>query len=130
MGDVRQVDVAAAVRDGHLGAVGERRVPAVRFPGVRLRHPQPQVCKALLSIVPVEIQPDAVAPLLIQVGVNIVLLPALDARGQGAVDFRARDFRRAEAVALGIGHPVDGDVQAGVAGSVVFHGGDDHAVPE
>ncbi|MND98641.1 hypothetical protein D3C80_910020 [compost metagenome] len=63
-------------------------------------------------------------------GVNIVLLPALDARGQGAVDFRARDFRRAEAVALGIGHPVDGDVQAGVAGSVVFHGGDDHAVPE
>ncbi|CZY90888.1 Uncharacterised protein [Enterobacter cloacae] len=128
VGDIRQVDVAVAVRDGHFGAVKKRGVPAVRPTAVRLRHPQPQIRESLLCLVPVEIQSDAVAPLFIQVRADVIFLPALDAGRQRAVYLRARCFRRAEAVTFRVGHPVDGHVQAGVAGGMVLHLRDDHAL--
>ncbi|SAH09041.1 Uncharacterised protein [Enterobacter hormaechei] len=125
--DVRQVDVAVAVRNRHFGPVGQWRMPAVRLSGIRFRHPQPQVCEALFSIVPVKVHPDAVASLVVQVGVDIVLFPALNAGGQAAVDFRARNFRRAETVALCVGHAPHRHVQAGITGPPVGHQGEDNA---
>ncbi|CAM7091146.1 hypothetical protein ENINMM100B1_23130 [Enterobacter intestinihominis] len=119
--DVRQVDVAVAVRNRHFGPVGQWRMPAVRFSGIRFRHPQPQVCEALLRIVPVKVHPDAVASLVVQVGVDIVLFPALNAGGQGTVDFRARNFPRAETVPFGVRHAPHRYVQAGITGAPESH---------
>ncbi|SAE26791.1 Uncharacterised protein [Enterobacter hormaechei] len=103
-------------------------MPAVRLSGIRLRHPQPQVCESLFRIVPVKVQPDAVAALVVQVGVNVVLLPALNPRRKRAVDFRARNFRRAETVALSVGHAPDRHVQAGITGPPESHQREDNTL--
>ena len=76
--DVRQVNIAIAVRYRHLGSIDERRMPAECFTGIRLRHPQPQVAVTRLRPLPVEVQLHPIAPLPVQVSVDIVLLPALN----------------------------------------------------
>ncbi|CAM7704887.1 Uncharacterised protein [Enterobacter hormaechei] len=119
--DVRQVDVAVAVRNRHFGPVGQWRMPAVRLSGIRFRHPQPQVCESLFCIVPVKVQPDAVASVLIQMGVNVIFLTALNPRRKRAVNFRARAIRRAETVALSVGHSPDRHMQAGIPRSPEGH---------
>ena len=58
--DVRQVNITVAVGNRHFRSVRERRVPAQRVTGNRLRHPQPQVPKALHCSFAVEVQPDPV----------------------------------------------------------------------
>ncbi len=70
--DVRQVNIAIAVRYRHLGSIDERRMPAQRFTGIRFRHPQPQVTVTGFRPLPVEVQLHPVAPLLVQVCVGII----------------------------------------------------------
>ncbi len=100
--NVRQVDIAVAVRNRHFGAIDERRMPAQRFTGIRFRHPQPQVTVSGFRPLPVEVRLHPVAPLLVQVRVDIILLPALNPGRKRAVNFRTRDFRRAETVPFGV----------------------------
>ncbi len=126
--NVRQVNIAIAIRNGHFSAVNERRMPAQRFTGSRLRHPQPQIPKALLCSFAVEVRLYPVATLLIQVRVDVIFFPALDAGRKCARDDRTRDFYRTEAVTLGVRHSPHRHMQTGITGSPVGHQGEDNAL--
>ncbi len=94
--DVRQVNVAVAAGNGHFGPVGERRVPAQGIACGRLRHPQPQVAVTGFCPLPVEVQPDPVALVFIQVRVDVILFPTLNSYWKRSKDFRPGNFYRTE----------------------------------
>ncbi|VAU34266.1 Uncharacterised protein [Klebsiella variicola] len=100
--DVRQINITVAVRYRHFGAIDERRMPAQRFTGIRLRHPQPQVAVTRLRPLPVEVQLHPVAPLPVQVCVGIIFFATFDPGRERTRDDRARDLYRTEAVTFGI----------------------------
>ncbi len=125
--DVRQVNITVAVRNRHFGSVNERRMPAQRVSRIRLRHPQPQVAVARFAVAAVKIQPDPVAPLFVQMRVNIIFLPAFSPRRKRAVDFRSRDFRRAETVTFGVRQAPYRHVQTGITSATEGHQREDHA---
>ncbi|SVT00219.1 Uncharacterised protein [Klebsiella pneumoniae] len=125
--DVRQVNITVAERYRHFGSINQRRMPAQRVSGIRLRHPQPQVAVARFAVAAVKIQPDPVAPLFVQMRVNIIFLPAFSPRRKRAVDFRSRDFRRTETVPFGVRHAPHRHVQTGITRSPESHQREDDA---
>ncbi|BFO09456.1 hypothetical protein GGER_19660 [Serratia rubidaea] len=52
---------------------------AVIVSGIRLRQTQPQIGVALLAVAAVEVQPRAVAALIVQPGIGITFLSAFHA---------------------------------------------------
>ncbi|VAS21834.1 Uncharacterised protein [Klebsiella pneumoniae] len=125
--DVRQVNITVAVRNRHFGSVNERRMPAQRFTGIRFRHPQPQIAVTRFGSFPVEVRLHPVAPLPVQVSVDIVLFPALNPGRKCAVNFRTRDFRRAETVTFSVRHAPHRHVQTGITRSPESHQREDDA---
>lgn len=86
------------------------------FTGIRFRHPQPQIAVTRLSPLPVKvISPSSALP--VQVSVDIVLFPALNPGRKCAVNFRTRDFRRAETVTFSVRHAPHRHVQTGITRS-------------
>ncbi|SSN11623.1 Uncharacterised protein [Klebsiella pneumoniae] len=102
-------------------------MPAQRVSRIRFRHPQPQIAVTRFGSFPVEVRLHPVAPLPVQVSVDIVLFPALNPGRKCAVNFRTRDFRRAETVTFSVRHAPHRHVQTGITRSPEGHQREDHA---
>ncbi len=102
--DVGQVNIAIAVCNRHFGAINERRMPAQRFTCTGFCHPQPQVAESGFRPLPVKVHLHPVAPLPVQMGIDIVLPATLNPCRKRARDDRARDFCRSETVTFAVRH--------------------------
>jgi len=80
-------------------------MPGSQVAVLHYQFPAARIVVARLCILTAEIQLRPVAALSIQMRVNVVLLPALNARRQRAVYFRAGFFFRAIAELLAVRHP-------------------------
>ncbi len=74
----RIVELAAVESDRHFRAVQQRRVPAIIISRIGLCQPQPQIRTALLAVAAIEIKLHPVTPGVVQPGVDVALLRALD----------------------------------------------------
>ena len=98
--NIRSVRVAFLKRDADFRSRQQRQVQAVGVSGVgsRLAHPQAFITRFPRIAVKVEVDP--VAPVLVDMGVDVVLHRAGDPRRERAGHYRAGDKRRAVAVAF------------------------------
>ncbi|TDE79936.1 hypothetical protein EYA89_04720 [Escherichia coli] len=99
-GDIRPVRVAFLKGDADFRSCQQRQVQAVGIPGIGPRLAYPQALIARFPRIAVKVEVDPVAPVLVDMGVDVVLHRAGDPRRERAGHHRAGDKRRAVAVAL------------------------------
>ncbi len=97
VGNVRTIRITAVEHHRDFGTIKQRGVEAVGIPRIRFRHAQPKVGVTLFGAVAVKIEADAVAPLIIEVSIGVMLLIAFHPGRQGASHHRAVQQRRTEA---------------------------------
>ncbi len=99
-GDIRPVRVAFLKRDADFRSRQQRQVQTVGVSRIRARLAYPQALIARFPRVTVKVEVDPVAPVLVDMGINIVLHRAGDPRRERAGHYGTWDKRRAVAVAL------------------------------
>ncbi|SQO53346.1 Uncharacterised protein [Escherichia coli] len=99
-GDIRSVRVAFLKGDADFRSRQQRQVQAVGVSRIRARLAYPQAFVARLPRITVKVEIDPVAPVLIDMGVDVVLHRTGDPRRECSGHYGAGDKRRAIAVAF------------------------------
>ncbi len=98
--NIRSVRVAFLKRDADFRSRQQRQMQAVGVSRIRARLAYPQAFITRFPRIAVKVEVDPVAPVLVDMGIDIVFHRAGDPRRECAGHYRAGDKRRAVAVAL------------------------------
>ncbi len=129
-GDIGPIRIALLKGYRHLGARQQRQVQTISVPGIGPGLAHPQALFTRRPAIAVKQQADAVAPVAIDMTVDIVGFSACHSRRKCPGHHGFNDGDRAEAVTLRERNSMKGDLKAAVTPGAAVNAGDHHPLTE